>query len=64
MLLALLTWCGVVGNGSAVLLGVRGEVTVHVVGYLGLNVVGWGRGKRWDTSYTQHKPISIVINSN
>ena len=39
MLLALLTWCGVVWCGMVmvvVLLGVRGEVTVHVVGYGGV----------------------------
>ena len=37
----------------AVLLGVIGEVMVHVVGYrVGLSVVGCDGGKMWDTSYT------------
>ena len=44
-----------------VLLGVHGEVTVHVV-------VGWGcvwlggAGERGGTRHTRHKHISIIIN--
>ena len=44
------TWCGMVT--VAVLPGVRGEVTVHFLGWGGGGVVGWGFGKRGDTSYT------------
>ena len=47
----LLALPGVVLVMVSVLLGVLGEVMVHVV-TPELSVVGWGRGKRWDTSYT------------
>ena len=51
---ASLPWCGMV-----VVFMVRWQYMLQ--DRVGLNVVGWGWGKRWDTSYTA-QPISIVIN--
>ena len=57
-----ITWSGI-GNGIGVAASWRGD-GIHVVGYrVGLSVVGWGGAKRWDASYTRHKPIlPIIIN--
>ena len=59
----LLALPGVVLVMLAVLLGVCGEVTVHVVGQDGLGVVGWG-GARGGTCHKKHKPITMIINHN
>ena len=50
-----ITWCSMVI--VAVLLCVHGEMTVLLWDEVGLNVVGWGGGKRWETSYTAQTHI-------
>ena len=51
-----ITWCDMVM--VAVLLGARGEVMVHVVGWLGWVWLGGADAARGGTRHTQHKPIS------
>ena len=62
VLLASLPWGGVVyGNGSGVAgcswWGDTGGDSTMLWDRVGLNVVGWGWGKRWDTSYTAQTHI-------